>query len=467
MIFSSMEFAAFIAIFFPLYWCTKGRSQNLLLLAASYFFYACWDWRFCGLLLTSSAIAFFCGRCITVTKNRRSRKAFLAISICSDLGILFFFKYSAFFTDTLLGSGLPGEARKYFSDIVLPVGISFYTFQSISLIVDVYRNQCTLPDKFTDFLLYVSFFPQLVAGPIERGRQLLPQVLSERQWRWERAQEGAFLFFWGLFQKAVIADNLAPFVDGAFKSVPPYSGAEALLGSYAFAFQIYGDFAGYSNMARGIAKLLGFELMVNFNRPYLAQNPRDFWHRWHISLSEWLRDYVYLPLGGNRGGRWTVARNLMITMVLGGLWHGAAFTYIAWGAYHGLLLILHRLMPKRATVSTRILPRILKTLAFFHLACIGWIFFRASSVKQALGMLQSLITGLDEPPRPHISAQMSWIAVIIVVGALSEALRGDANAEKTFFSRPVWVKAAAYTTMFYLITIWGVNHATNFIYFQF
>ncbi|MBE9529897.1 MAG: MBOAT family protein, partial [Proteobacteria bacterium] len=346
MLFNSVQFAIFFAIVYLLYLLLNHKGQNRLLLVASYVFYGCWDWRFLSLIAISTVVDYFCGLKIYESREKQKRKLFLFISVCSNLTILGFFKYFNFFTDNLyaLLNGFGFSPDPFFLNIILPVGISFYTFQTISYSIDIYRKELNPTRKFLDFALFVSFFPQLVAGPIERAKNLLPQMLLPRKLTVDKFYEGCYLIFWGLFLKVFIADNLARMVDPVFSSSGPYDGVRVLLALYAFAFQIFGDFAGYSNIARGLAKCMGFDLMVNFNLPYFAVNPKDFWQRWHISLSTWFRDYLYIPLGGNRHGQMNTCRNLAITMLLCGLWHGAAWTFIVWGAYHALLQIIHKLL---------------------------------------------------------------------------------------------------------------------------
>jgi D-alanyl-lipoteichoic acid acyltransferase DltB (MBOAT superfamily) len=324
MLFHSFQFWAFMTVVGVVYWRLPHRGQNVFLLAASYFFYATWDWRFLSLILTSTTLDFFVARAIAGSSVDRVRRRYLLLSLCVNLGILGVFKYYGFFstelTRMLAAVGIPASIPLV--HLILPVGISFYTFQALSYTIDVYRGQMQPTNRFVDFALYISFFPQLVAGPIERSSHLLPQVMHPRTITRGDFSDGVHLVLLGLFKKVVIADNMAPIVNSIFsRDVAQLSGAECLMGVYAFAFQIYGDFSGYSSIAKGVAKWLGFDLMTNFSAPYLATSPQDFWRRWHISLSTWLRDYLYIPLGGNRGGRLFTYRNLLLTMLLGGLWH--------------------------------------------------------------------------------------------------------------------------------------------------
>lgn len=347
MLFNSFDFLLFFVVVFIVQRLLPHRQRNLFLLATSYFFYSCWDWRFLSLIMISTLVDFYCGRAIFGSNVNKIRKRYIVISILTNLGILGFFKYAGFFVDSanILISSLGHNPTSFHLNIVLPVGVSFYTFQTMSYTIDIYRKQVKPAENIIDFALFVAFFPQLVAGPIERAKNFLPQVLKKPVVSSSMIMEGGWLVFWGLFKKSVIADNMAIIVDQAFSS-SSLAGGDLLIAVYAFAIQIYCDFSGYSDMARGIAKMMGYNLMLNFKVPYFATNPSEFWRRWHISLSSWLRDYLYIPLGGNRNGRLQTYRNLFVTMLLGGLWHGAAWKFVLWGAYHGTLLALHRIMSK-------------------------------------------------------------------------------------------------------------------------
>jgi len=344
MLFNSLQFAVFFLVVYTLYLRAGHRAQNRLLLIASNVFYATWDWRFLLLLWISTYMDFLFGRHMERQADAIKKRRFVAYSVIANLVFLGIFKYFNFFAENLqaMATMAGWTLDPVTVHIILPVGISFYTFQSMSYIIDIYRGNMRPVQSLADYALFVSFFPHMVAGPIMPAKNLLPQVTQPRTVDWQKFREGCWLFFWGLFTKVFVADNLGHIVDQVFQKTGSVSGAEVVLGVYAFAFQIYGDFAGYSEMARGLAKMMGFELMVNFRFPYFVTNPSDFWKNWHISLSTWLRDYLYIPLGGSRGGELMLYRNLAITMFLGGLWHGAAWTYVLWGAYQGLILCLHR-----------------------------------------------------------------------------------------------------------------------------
>jgi alginate O-acetyltransferase complex protein AlgI len=393
MLFNSWIFPPFAMLVLALYRVLPHRGQNAMLLVASYVFYGWWDWRFLGLLALSTMIDYSVGRRLEYTQRDGARRALLLVSLVSNLGLLGFFKYFNFFVESanqvLAALGLQTVGGGL--DIVLPVGISFYTFQTLSYTIDVYRRRITVARDLLDFALFVSFFPQLVAGPIERAAALLPQVQGRRRVTRVQLRQGAWLILAGFFKKMVVADNLAALVDPVFAQ-PSASAATILVALYAFAYQIYCDFSGYSDIARGLAKLMGIELMVNFDRPYKALNPSDFWRRWHISLSTWLRDYLYIPLGGNRRGATTTYRNLMLTMLLGGLWHGAAWNFVLWGAYQGLLLAAHRwtVPDRRLVTSDGPQLRFVSRVAMFHATCYGWLLFRAGSFAQIVSFTRSL-----------------------------------------------------------------------------
>jgi alginate O-acetyltransferase complex protein AlgI len=408
------------------------------------------------------------------------RKTFLVISMVANLAILGFFKYFDFFLVSLraLLAQLGFSAEWYTLNIILPAGISFYTFQAMSYTIDIYRGDAQPTDSFKDFALFVCFFPHLVAGPIMRAHTLLPQVIKPRpDPRGTGAmREGLVLVVIGLFKKIVIADNMAPLANAVFYRfldgrAGDLSGAEALLGVYAFAFQIYGDFSGYSAIARGISKWLGFELVVNFDLPYLATSPSDLWRRWHISLSSWLRDYLYISLGGNRGGRWHEYRNLMLTMLLGGLWHGANWTFIAWGFYHGLILCLFRLAgwkdPRPGTAGgAERLRWLLRVVIMFHLTCVGWLLFRADTIGAAFRMGSFIVT--DFAPRARLVvpflAELTLFALIPF--ALDVALAGERKLNRLWGNR-WWVQAPVYAYVIAMLLFLHAGKTSEFIYFQF
>src|SRR5947207_9161764 len=396
MFFDSTVYLVFLVLVTVLYWRLRFRAQNCFLLLASYFFYGWWDWRFLLLMGTSTVVDFFVARGLDGFSQLRQRRALLILSLAVNFSFLGFFKYCNFFVDSfaqlaaLLGlKGIPASLWQ----IVLPPAISFYTLQEVAYIVDVYHRKIKSADSLLDYALFVSLFPHLIAGPIQRPSHLLPQVQKPREWDSEKAFSGLLLILEGLFRKCVIADNCALIANAAFGgSFGKPSLPVALLGMYAFAWQIYGDFSGYSSIARGCAQLMGFHFMVNFRQPYFAESIQDFWRRWHISLSTWLRDYLYIPLGGNRHGERKTYRNLMLTMLLGGLWHGANWTFVIWGSLHGGGLSAERKFRNEGALRIGAVGKWLRRIFIFHVVGLAWIFFRAQSLSAAWAMLRGFAT---------------------------------------------------------------------------
>ncbi|HBG60919.1 MAG: acyltransferase [Omnitrophica WOR_2 bacterium GWF2_38_59] len=467
MLFNSVEFLIFFTIVYSLYLILNFKWQNRMLLVASYVFYGFWDWRFLSLIIFSTIVDYCCGLYIAETDDVKKKKKLLLISIFMNLALLGFFKYFNFFAGSLIKLfSLFGVSLKLqYLNVILPVGISFYTFQTLSYTFDIYKGQLKPTKKFFDFALFVAFFPQLVAGPIERAKCLLPQILEPRSVTLNKFYEGCFLVFWGLFEKIFISGNLAKIVDPVFVS-GEHKGSEVMVALYAFAFQILCDFDGYSNIARGLGKVMGFELMINFNLPYFATNPSDFWKRWHISLSTWLKDYLYIPLGGNKVSNLITYRNLAITMLLGGLWHGAAWTFVVWGAYQGILLMAHRKVS-----SIRIFDFlknrffIVKLFVFFHLVVLGWLFFRAQNMAQVMRMLHSIVFSLDLDGNTLVLFQRFLLVVLpLLIVQIGQYKKNDLM----FLFHGHWfIKTFAYALMTYLILGYGVLTAEEFIYFQF
>lgn len=410
-------------------------------------------------------------------REQTRRVAYLVISLTANLGILGYFKYCDFFIASFRDFAHAigwGSLNLLPLGILLPAGISFYTFQSMSYAIDIYRREAEPTDDFMDFALFVCFFPHLVAGPIMRAHTLLPQVTEPRRIRRTDWEEGLYLVLIGMFKKVVIADNLAPMANAVFNQYAAgesagISGAATMMGIYAFALQIYGDFSGYSSVARGISKWLGFELVINFRQPYLAVSPSDFWQRWHISLSTWLRDYLYIPLGGNRHGTWLTYRNLMITMLLGGFWHGAAWTFIAWGFYHGAILCLFRILgirdPKLTSNPWSWMNYALRVVVMFHLTCLGWLFFRAEGFGTAAAMLQRVVT--DPFPTAAVLPQMALLLFYCGPLFLLEWwLEGEERIERLTMGIPVR-RAVAYAYLLIAMLVFHATQASEFIYFQF
>ncbi|MCT4623361.1 MAG: MBOAT family protein [Schleiferiaceae bacterium] len=407
MLFNSLDFAIFLPIVFLLYWFAVGKNlkwQNALIVIASYFFYGVWDWRFLGLIAFSTLVDFWVSNQLETQVEKGRRKRLLWLSIAVNLGFLGFFKYFNFFAEnfaeafTLMGMPFKASTLK----IVLPVGISFYTFQTMSYTIDVYRGKLKATKDFVAFAAYVSFFPQLVAGPIERATNLLPQFTRQRKFDYNQATNGCRQILWGFFKKLVIADNFAVYANEIFNNSEQYSGLTLLLGAFFFAFQIYGDFSGYSDIAIGTARLFGFNLMQNFAFPYFSRDIAEFWRRWHISLSTWFRDYVYIPLGGSRGGTTARIRNTMIIFVVSGFWHGANWTFIAWGALNALYflpLLLSKNNRKNLDVVAQhnVFPNFREIIGMtgtFLITLLAWVFFRAENITHAFDYLGRLFKGL-------------------------------------------------------------------------
>jgi D-alanyl-lipoteichoic acid acyltransferase DltB (MBOAT superfamily) len=559
--FNSAEFVLFALVIGAMYIALNfsartHRLQNLMLLAASYFFYGLWDHRFLFLIVFSTAVDFVCGlgvaqrrmplrsvvallvmmviSCVVLLspvdwagiagalapaelfvgdwterpvyqgvllpdgswlnligalsatgayvlafglgglllRGDRQRRYFLVVSMATNLALLGFFKYYDFFVgsaaELLVQAGL-GQ-HDWEIGIIVPVGISFYTFQSMSYAIDVYRRQMEPTEDLVDFALAVAFFPHMVAGPIQRAHSLLDQLVRHRPFDWQHIQVGTYLIGWGLFKKIFIADNLARLVVPAFDASAP-SGPQVLFGVYAFALQIYCDFSGYTDIARGLSRLMGVELMINFNIPYAATNPSEFWRRWHISLSTWLRDYLYIPLGGNQGTAKRILRNLMLTMALGGLWHGARANFVLWGVYQGLLLCAHRAAKPwldRFRPTNR-LSQLVWTgvcwLGFFHVVCYGWLLFRADSYQSIELMTRSLTVGWSS-----VSDYVGILGRIAFYGSILgvvEAMQLWTGNQLVALTWPWPVRSGFYTAMFYLAVVFGSYDAVEFIYFQF
>ena len=448
----------------------RHQRQNQLLLVASYAFYGYWDWRFCGLILGSSLLDWACGQAAgDAASPAGRRKAAVALSVTANLSLLGVFKYLGFFVDS--AQALIVDLRVPFGldslEVILPVGISFYTFQSLSYTVDVYRGRVAPCSRLDDFLLYVSFFPQLVAGPIERAADLLPQIREPRRADLEALGTGAQLILFGFFKKMVIADNLAPVVQSVYGTAAP-SGPAVVLATYAFALQIYCDFSGYTDIARGCARILGFDLRRNFRIPYVATNPSDFWLRWHTSLSSWLRDYLYIPMGGNRGGPWRTRRNLAATMLLGGLWHGASWVFVLWGAYHAALIavahvFVSRSVARQGAQTVRSGPRFwVKVALFFQATCVGWLIFRSESVEHLGRLLGSF--GDWTLPGPQTALLLVGFGLPIVLLDLHR-YRTDTPEPWTRWALPVQVSFML--LLFYAVVTLGTPHAADFLYFRF
>jgi D-alanyl-lipoteichoic acid acyltransferase DltB (MBOAT superfamily) len=473
MVFNSLHFVWFFVAVYTLYRLLPHRGQNWLLLVSSYYFYAAWDWRFLSLLAASTLVDFTAGRLLETSRAPARRRVYVAVSLGFNLTLLGFFKYFNFFADSLqalfTGFGMPLDFVTL--RVLLPVGISFYTFVTMSYVIDVYRREVEATRNLIDFAVFVAYFPHLVAGPILRAARLLPQIALPRRITREQVRDGLWLTAWGFFQKIFIADNLAPLANSIFEPGTQHMGVNVLLGVYAFAFQIYGDFAGYSNIARGTSKLMGIELVENFRFPYLVRTPQEFWQHWHISLSTWLRDYLYIPLGGNRRGVTRTQRNLAITMLLGGLWHGAAWTFVLWGAYHGVLLIVYRAASRAAGVREWItgpsVPvRVASWAVMFHLTCYGWLIFRARDMRQLAELTGSIFVSF-QPSAVDVTQLLVPFVLYVTPLLLVHAIEASYDDLLIVPKLPPLVRYSVYAATFYLTMLFGNFGGSEFIYFQF
>jgi alginate O-acetyltransferase complex protein AlgI len=473
MLFDTPVFFVFLIFVVACYWRFGWRRQNIFLVIAGYFFYGWWDWRFLSLIFISTVVDFFGAKNIAASSSPFRRRTLLIVSVALNLGFLGFFKYFNFFADSLAAAfatlGIPVHVTLL--RILLPPGISFYTFQALAYMVDVYFGRIAPVESLLDYALFINLFPHLIAGPIQRPSHLIPQIQSPRIFNNQKFLEGVMLILSGLFRKCVIADNCALLANAAFNGkMGEPNLAIVAIGSYAFAWQIYGDFSGYSDIARGAAQLLGFHFVVNFRQPYLATSLQDFWRRWHISLSTWLRDYLYIPLGGSRNGEGQTFRNLMATMLLGGLWHGANWTFVFWGAIHGLGLSIERafrnLFSGRPSTSTgsALAGRWLARIFIFHLVCLAWIFFRASSLHDALNFISGLRV---------IQWNAEYITAFVFLALFSMPLFLmdlclEARGEEFLFQKtPVQAQMAYASALLVVVALFAANEANAFIYFQF
>jgi alginate O-acetyltransferase complex protein AlgI len=479
MFFDTPVYILFLALVVLAYWRMPRKPQNILLLVASYFFYAWWDWRFLSLIIVSTCVDYYFARIIDRSEVPKIRTLLLVISLVTNLGFLGVFKYFNFFVDSfahLLSLLGVEHVNRTVLWILLPPGISFYTFQEVAYIVDVYQRRMKPATSLIDYALFISLFPHLIAGPIQRPSHLLPQVQQQRTLNSNAFFAGIMLILFGLFRKCVVADNCALLADGAFSGrMGEPSLAVVAIGTYAFAWQIYGDFSGYSDIARGSAQLMGFHFMVNFRQPYLATSLQDFWRRWHISLSTWLRDYLYIPLGGNRNGERRTYRNLLLTMLLGGLWHGANWTYIIWGALHGAGLAIGRCvrtllrLPEATDVTggpaeIRALPTWGKRVVVFHLVCLAWIFFRAESYERAVGMLSGLPV-LEW--RSEFLTAFKYLAFFALPLFAVDLISEHRDEEYPLERESQWKQVSLGMGLLVVLTLFSGNEINAFLYFQF
>jgi alginate O-acetyltransferase complex protein AlgI len=479
MLFNSLEYPLFFLGVFVLYWFAFNKSlkaQNLLLLITSYIFYSFWDYRFLALLLFSTLLDYFTGLKIYDSNSTKGKKMWLWLSIAVNLGFLGVFKYYNFFIESfstfLATFGL--HSSPWLLSIVLPVGISFYTFHGMSYVLDIYNKRTAPTRNFIDYALFVCFFPLLVAGPIERATHLLPQVQTKRLFSYEKGADGMRLILWGFFKKVVVADNCALFVNSVFNNYGAATRLELILGLIFFSFQIYGDFAGYTDIARGCAKLLGFDLIVNFRTPYFSRDIAEFWRRWHISLTSWFKDYLYIPLGGNRHGKWISIRNTFIIFLVSGLWHGANWTFVFWGALHAFyflpLLLTNDNRKYTDTVAANTNAPTLKELFMmirtFGLVCFAWLFFRAQNLDSGFDYLYHIL-------KPGVGTFDKGVGVGLLIILCSVMILLDWQFRKNEIPFKIWSehkpkRYAAYITIILLILFYGAYiNPQSFIYFQF
>jgi len=477
MFFNSLSFAVFLPIVFILYWFVfnKNKStQNAILIIASYYFYSCWDWRFLFLLVFSTFLDYYTGIQIEKAKKEGIRKFWFWLSISLNLGFLGIFKYYNFFADSFseLLNGFGLQTSPLLLNVILPVGISFYTFHGLSYVIDIYLKRIKAEYNFVDYSLFVSYFPLLVAGPIERATHLLPQVKVKRNFDYQKAKEGVFQFIWGLVKKVVIADTCATYANAIFDNYTTMNSLSLILGGVYFAFQIYGDFSGYSDMALGMSKLFGIDLLRNFNYPYFSRDIAEFWRRWHISLSSWFRDYLYIPLGGSNGGMAMKIRNTFIIFLVSGFWHGANWTFIAWGCINALyflpLLVLKTNRSNMEMVSlnwnlssVRVFFNILST---FALTCLAWIFFRAKSIGVALDYIKRMFLDLSFDSQ-YLENQRYNYELLWLIFAFVAVEWNFKNQLEPISGNYSWLKLSL--CLIAIVALGTFSDYKDFIYFQF
>ena len=478
MLFNSLHFAFFLPIVFFLYWfITKKntRIQNVLLLVVSYYFYACWDWRFLFLLLFSTFLDFSTGIKVANSTNKTQRKFWFWLSVTVNLGFLAVFKYYDFFAESfaLALAKVNVHVDPWTLGFILPVGISFYTFHGLSYVIDIYKNRIEAERNFVDYGVFVSFFPLLVAGPIERATHLLPQIKRNRVFDYSKAVDGLRQILWGLFKKIVIADSCAEIANQIFNHSTEYNGATIALGAVMFSIQIYGDFSGYSDIALGTARLFGIELLKNFSFPYFSRDIAEFWRRWHISLSSWFRDYLYIPLGGSKVGTWKKIRNTFIIFVVSGFWHGANWTFIVWG-FLNALFILPSIIASTNRSNMEIVAKdslmptakeLFSMLLTFLLATFAWIFFRSESVSHAFQII-SVIFSQSLLNTPQILPKVTLLLVVFFFLIEWFGRKGNFALEYLFISKPSWWRWSFYT-MIIVLVFFSTGKEQAFIYFQF
>jgi len=473
---NSIEFLIFLPIVLILYWFVLNKNlkiQNLIILLSSYFFYGWWDYRFLSLILLSTLVDYFVGLYLPKQDSQKKQKLLLSCSVLVNLSLLGFFKYYNFFVDSWINlfSSFGYEINSVWTlYIILPVGISFYTFQTMSYTIDIYKKKLKPTKDFIAFASFVSFFPQLVAGPIERAANLLPQILKQRKFMYQQLVQGLRLILWGMFKKVVIADSLAPIVDNIFSNYQNFGGATLWLGAIYFAFQIYCDFSGYSDIAIGTSKLFGFELRSNFKFPYFSRNIGEFWRRWHISLSGWFKDYLYIPLGGSYQGKTKSIRNIFIIFLVSGLWHGANWTFIFWGLFHSILFIPSFIFNKNRKFANTVIaentflptPReFFEVGTTFLLVTVGWVFFRSETIADSFGFLTSMI--LDFNLNQPVSRKIIFYLIFLILVEWTQRI----NERDLFYNFPKIIFQIFVIVCVILIIINFKIESQQFIYFDF
>ena len=476
MLFNSIEFLLFLPTIFILYWFVFNKNlkyQNTLILVSSYVFYGWWDYRFLSLIFLSTIVDYVIGLSISNQSSKKKQKSLLWGSVLFNLSVLGFFKYYNFFVDSWveLFSSLGYEIKSIWTlNFILPVGISFYTFQTMSYTIDIYRKKLEPTKDFISFASFVSFFPQLVAGPIERASNLLPQILKKREFQYDQVIQGLKLILWGMFKKVVIADSLAPIVDDIFSNYQDFGGGTLWLGAIYFSFQIYCDFSGYSDIAIGTSKLLGFELMSNFKFPYFSRNIGEFWRKWHISLSTWFRDYLYIPLGGSQEGKWKSIRNIFIIFLVSGFWHGANWSFIFWGLFHSILFLPTFMFNKNRNYTSSIiaantlLPSLKEFISVgttFLLVTIGWVFFRSESIGDSFSYLTSMISNINIVT--HLSPKINFYILVLVLVDWTQRF----DERNLFVTFPKLIFKIFVIICVFLILINFKKESQQFIYFDF
>jgi len=477
MLFNSFDFLIFLILVFILYWFVfknQLKQQNILVLISSYVFYGWWDYRFLSLILFSTLLDYLVGHFLGKTIQPKKRKLLLWVSLLFNLGLLGFFKYYNFFIESWVSSWESVGVEMHVStlQIILPVGISFYTFQTLSYTIDVYKNKIKPTDSFIEFASFVAFFPQLVAGPIERASHLLPQFSRNRVFDYEKAVSGVQLFIWGFFKKVVIADTCAIYVNEIFGKYDQMNSLTLIVGVFLFAFQIYGDFSGYSDMAIGISRLFGFDLMNNFKYPYFAKNIAEFWRRWHISLTTWFRDYIYFPLGGSHGSKINQIRNIFIVFLISGLWHGANWTFVFWGFLNALFFIPTIIITTDSKKSIEAIAKshqknvkmFLSIILTFSITCIGWIFFRSVTITDAFGYLQRIVD-FESFSVQYLSIERYSLEPLILIMFFIAIEWMNQAYEHPFIGKFVWLKT--WIVILFILLFGVYSNALDFIYFQF